>query len=48
MAVKITIAVEKTAKDRDLEEITALTKGDCAFFSSHFSSQEKSEKVLRR
>lgn len=37
MAVKITIAVEKTAKDQDLEigetlNITVATKGESAFF----------------
>lgn len=34
MAVKITIAVEKTASDQDLEEtlnITVATKGECEF-----------------
>lgn len=43
MAVKITIAVEKTAKDRDLEigetlNITVVMKGDLLLFFFNFSS----------
>lgn len=42
MGVKITIAVEKTANDQDLERwmSTVVTKGECDFYFSSLNSKK--------